>query len=147
MTDYAIIPATKQHLTFFAEHMRKEDRDEAVAQTGKHPSVALGYTFGGADLCMVGTADGVPVCMFGLTDGAPWMVATEGLAEHAKEFLSRCRSVVSHMHDISPKLANYVDTRNTKAIRWLKWLGFVIMPPVKHGPYGALFHPFERVRV
>ena len=42
-----------------------------------------------------------------------------------------------------PLLRNYVDERNTMAIRWLEWLGFEILPVEPFGVEGLPFHPFE----
>ena len=38
-------------------------------------------------------------------------------------------------------LVNWVDDRNTCAIRWLKWMGFTIHEPE---PYGVANLPFRR---
>ena len=40
-------------------------------------------------------------------------------------------------------LTNYADARNTTAIRWLRWLGFNILPAIPFGLDGLPFHPFE----
>lgn len=154
MTEYAIRDATVDDLEFFAANMRQADKDEAVAQTGMHPSMALGMAFGISDYCKVGTADGVPVCIFGVSDvgglcesiGSPWLNGTDELPKHARAFARRNIPVVEAMNERYHRLINYVDARNKMAIRWLKWLGFDIMEPVNYGPYQMMFHPFERVR-
>jgi hypothetical protein len=47
------------------------------------------------------------------------------------------------MLDVFPRLTNLVDVRNEKYIRWLKRIGFNILPPIAMGRDGLMFHPFE----
>jgi hypothetical protein len=41
------------------------------------------------------------------------------------------------------RMTNYVDARHTKAVRWIKWMGFEVLPAIPLGPQQALFHPFR----
>jgi len=43
-------------------------------------------------------------------------------------------------------LENWVDARNTKAINWLRWLGFTVHDPVPFGVAGLPFHRFDMRR-
>jgi len=40
-------------------------------------------------------------------------------------------------------LYNYVDARNVKSIKWLRWLGFQLDEPAPYGVRGLPFHRFE----
>jgi len=80
-----------------------------------------------------GVVDGTPVCMFGVAPfnvlngiGAPWMLSANGLTRARKPFLKACPRILEMMLEDYPRLANIVDTRNTQAIRWLRWMGFRI---------------------
>jgi hypothetical protein len=154
MTEYAVVPATSAHIAELALTMRQADRDEAIAQTGIHPALALGLSVGNSDAVWAGLADGKVLCVFGVSDvgdpsgdvGAPWMLGSDLLVVHQRKFLRHCAECVEKMQTMFPVLQNHVDERNITAIRWLRWLGFVILPTEAHGPYGLPFHPFERVR-
>lgn len=106
---------------------------------------ALGMTFPEAlqgslnrsDWSATGVVDGEPVCMFGVAPvsllggiGAPWMLGTTALDRPDMQvpFLRASRGVVAAMLATYPRLINLVDTRNTIAIRWLRWLGFTFDP-------------------
>lgn len=98
----------------------------------------------------VGVVDGEPVCVFGVARGSllsgegwPWMIGTDRLPFRGRAFLEGSREVVAEMRRRFPVLRNFVDERNYRAVRWLKWLGFTIMEAEPHGPFGLSFHPFE----
>lgn len=84
-----------------------------------------------SDWSYTGLVDGAPVCMFGVAprsvlsgEGIPWMLGTNALEAAQVPFLRTCRPVVAAMRDAYPRLANFIDERNTVAMRWLRWLGF-----------------------
>lgn len=74
--------------------------------------------------------------------GCPWLLGTTLLDKHKKEILKEAPQTLSLMKMYNKKLENYVDARNKRAIRVLKWLGFNIEPPVVYGPNKMLFHRF-----
>lgn len=74
--------------------------------------------------------------------GVPWLISTTAIERQPRAFLRVCAGEVADMltrHDV---LFNYVDARNTAAIRWLKWLGFQFDDPEPYGPNGMPFHRF-----
>ena len=77
------------------------------------------------------------------TMGVPWLLATDELESCARPFLRRSRKAVKEMMNGYSVLRNYVDARNTVAIRWLGWIGFKILPAEPFGADGLPFHPFE----
>ncbi len=56
--------------------------------------------------------------------GIPWMVASPNLYKHKKLFMRYSKKIIKEMLDQFPLIANYVDSRNTLHIRWLKHMGF-----------------------
>jgi hypothetical protein len=122
---------------------------------------AMGTTFEAAltdsvrlsDWVAVGTVDDVPVCAFGVAPasvlgglGVPWLLGTSALDRGgvalARDFLPASRRAVDAMAATYPRLINVIDARNTRAIRWLRWLGFTFdESPVPIG--GHRFHVFR----
>lgn len=83
--------------------------------------------------CYVGVIDDTPVAVFGIaladidgTTGCPWAVFTNAMREYPKELMTASRTVVSRWRQMFPFLENHVDSRNTRAIRWLRRLGFTV---------------------
>ena len=148
MAVYEVRPATDELLAEIASRPRQADVDELWAAGRLTPDEAMrmGLRFGDTH---VGIVDGEPVCAFGVTPissltglGAPWMVGSTALDAHFRGFLRGCGPVVEAMLERWPCLVNYVDARNQRAVKWLKWLGFSILPPEPYGVDGLLFHPF-----
>lgn len=144
-----IVPAQEEHVRQILEDVREADRLELWAAGLQTPEEAMrgGMNAGPS---WAGTIDGAAVCMFGVVPGnplsgvgIPWMVGTNALERHAVTFLRRCRPQMRKFREDFPLLLNYVDARNTVAIKWLSWLGFEIHPPQPMGPLSVPFHYFE----
>jgi hypothetical protein len=155
VTRYEIVPATTQHAEELAITIRQADCEEVIAQSGVHPSLALGMSLGNSVSAWAGLIDGEVACMMGVSEsdpltgevGIPWMLGSDLIVKHQRAFLRRNHQLVETMQNMFPVLENFVDVRNAAAIGWLKWLGFDILPTVQHGPFKLPFHPFRRVRV
>lgn len=78
--------------------------------------------------------------------GIPWLVSTNAIESRARAFLRVCRPLLDQMLTRHQTLVNYVDARNTAAIRWLEWLGFETGSPTPYGPKGLLFRQFHITR-
>lgn len=149
MATVEIIPATEQHVDEIARAVRPADVEELWATTMSSPRAVMMRGLKYSDKAMVGLVNGKAVCMWGIVHesligpcGAPWMVATIALDEHAKIFLRRCKKVLVDMFAGYQHLENYVDARNTKAIQWLKWMGFNVDKETE--TYGMLKLPFHK---
>lgn len=144
-----IVRADTDHIKPIAERVREADRLELYAATGMSPLDALVRSFALSDHSWVGLADGEPVCMFGVTmaslmtdTGRPWMIGTDLIDQHAVRFIKECRPIVRQMKALYGRLENHIDARNTRAIRWLHWLGFKVETQTE--PYGFLKLPFHK---
>lgn len=150
MPKYSIVPATQEHVTAMLPHVRLADRHEVMASSGLPMEDALPDSLKRSEMAWAGLVDDQVACIFGVagasilsTTGYPWMIGTDLIEQHAKAFLRRNRAMVRVMLERYPYLKNYVDVRNAKAISWLQWLGFTILPAEPYGMYRMPFHPFE----
>lgn len=146
-----IVNSLPCHVPFVAENVRDADRDELWAAACLTPEQALSKSMECSTLAWTGLYDNVPVCMFGVSEGSalagvgiPWMIGTKLVDKYATQFLRRNKGKVQEMLNVYPLLMNYVDVRNTRAIRWLRWLGFEIGASIPFGPYNMPFRPFTR---
>jgi hypothetical protein len=147
---YAVIEALPEHVAPMLPIIRPEDVEELWAANRVSPEYALRHGIACSTASWTGTVDGRPVCMFGVAPasmlgsvGVPWMIGTVEIDQHAKAFLRRNKAYVDRMATLYNYLVNYVDSRNTRAIVWLKWLGFTIHDAQAHGPDGVPFHRFD----
>ena len=147
---YEIIEATLDHAEELGMRMRYPDRREVWAAAHETSLGAIINSLAVSRDAWTGLADDRVVCMFGVgspmicsTVGVPWLLATTDLEKHARPFLRRNRKMVKQMMGNYSILRNFVDARNAASIRWLRWLGFRVLPPEPFGIDGLPFHPFE----
>jgi hypothetical protein len=150
MTEYEIIDAEADHIEAIAREVRQADVNECWNALAMPIRDALAMSLAGAAVARVGMADGVPIVMYGVNgdgrDGQIWLVATDLLNQHQKTFLRYSRIELADFQTRYDLLANYVDMRNKRAIRWLRWLGFEFGDAVRYGPFGKWFYPFWAVK-
>lgn len=147
----AIVPASDAHAFDLAPRMRGDDIREIEAVSGLAPLEALLVSLRRSTEAWAGTVDGDVACMFGVGplsllggEGCPWLLGSDLIERNAFAFARRNRAMVARWLQSYRVLRNHVDARNTQAIRWLGWLGFVLQPPVPYGISRLPFHPFER---
>ena len=127
--------------------MREEDQSEIWFLARKTPHEALWDAMLYCKYNRVVLLDGQVVCMFGIGGlegevGVPWMLASPLLTKISKPFLLECKSFLDEMSKDYTSLYNVAWSKNHTHIKWLKWLGFTILPAKPMGPDGELFHEF-----
>lgn len=149
MSQYQILPTKAEDIAYVAARMREADVQDVWAAGHKKPYDALAFSVARSLEAKTGAVDGRPICIFGvgpitlLSDmGVPWLLSTDEMPRHALKFLKESKLCVRDWRKRYSVLANMVDCRNRIAIKWLKWLGFQIYPPVSYGPDKLPFHPF-----
>lgn len=151
-----IVPAEAWHVTAIAAAARQADVDEVAASSGSTVQLALERGMAASHEPMTAMLDGTPVCMFGAVpwsalggQAAIWMLGTIEMDRIAvqRDLLRISRRIIDYYQQMYPRcLYNAVDERNTKAIRWLRWLGFKFADPILIGPQCRPFLPFYRFR-
>jgi hypothetical protein len=88
------------------------------------------------------------IAVFGVTPhpndpavGICWMIGTEGVKQHPRQWMRLSHSVVRIMQRHAVVLLNLVYCGHARAIRWLECLGFTLHRDQPCGPGGA-FIPF-----
>lgn len=149
MTDILRRQATDDDILYVAKHLRKCDRKEIKAATGRdHLEVILQSRAVSlwTDAVLI---NGEPVAIMGVAPmddersrGIPWCVGTRVMDKYPKQVLKVGRQVVNEMYMAFPILVNYVDQRNKKAINLLNHLGFLLVEV--DAEFGAAKIPFIR---
>lgn len=145
-----IMRTTAAHVGELSATMRQADAREVWA-AGRHtPEQAVKLSVLASRKAMSGLVDGKVACIFGIASptllsdvGQPWLLGSDLVEQHAKRFLRLSRGWFEQQKGQYFALANLVDARNDKAIRWLKWLGFSLDEPVLFGPDQLPFRPFH----
>jgi hypothetical protein len=133
---------------YLARHMRQADIDEAIAFSGEPPHQAIVSSLELASHSWMALRDGRPAAVFGCTPvadgvGMPWFLGTDAASGDPASMTRFGRAVIADMLKTYRHLINFVDARNVKAVRWLRFMGFTIGDPEPQGVLGLPFHRFE----
>jgi hypothetical protein len=144
-----IAEARGTHIPAIAANARQADRDEMEAFAGLSVKEALEVSLANSTRAWTVFVGDEAACMCGVTPmplrvGRPWMIGTNVIDKYQLPLLRACRPVVQEMRQGFTLLENFVDARNTRALRWLKWLGFEVdVFAVPAGVSGMPFYRFE----
>lgn len=150
MTRAQVLPVSIDEAEAIAAIVRPADRQE-IAALGIELVEGLRTCFGESLKASKIVVAGEIVAVFGdaIHDaqagiGVPWLISTIHVqGRNGRHFLKVCKPEVQEMLKRHRTLVNYVDARNSHAIRWLKWLGFSFGEPIPYGEKGMPFHPFN----
>jgi len=140
-------PAILADALQLAPKMRKADREEILASHGKTPleSLVVPFTYEKArSYTIIGTAKEGVIGMFGVSPtkdpeyGIAWLLSSEILFKHTKQFIKECPYWVSKMSQGYTYIYNWVDRRNWKSLKWLQYLGFEAKEEIKQFGVGKL---------
>lgn len=149
MVRVEVIPASLSDVDLIAPDVRQSDLDEIEGALHVPIKKALIDGITGSRKASKIVVNGQVVAVFGDADhadgiGVPWLISTVHVERYPKSFLSVCKMEVADMLTRHKVLLNFVDCRNTAAIRWLKWLGFEFSDAEPYGVSGELFYPFTK---
>lgn len=149
----SVRPMVEADILTIAAIAREADRMELEEGCGQTVASALAVGLRSSVAAHVICWDDIPLAAFGDVShnpgagiGVPWLVSTTAIEAHARPFLRICKPLVNLMLARHCLLINYVDARNTAAIRWLEWLGFTMSSPTPYGPNGLPFRQFQLTR-
>jgi|TARA_R100000789_G_C3019127_1_gene153149 hypothetical protein len=116
-----------------AKHLRKPDFDEVVTVTKEAPLKPIVRGFRAATYCKSVLNNGNMIMMYGVCPtlyhkvGSPFLLGTDRFLEVKLPFARQCKSRVEEMQKQYPILWNFIDSRNTVHLRWIKWCGFKLI--------------------
>lgn len=143
---FQVVPAAPEHIGPIAANLRQADRNELWAVAALLPDDALRLSLAAPGVARTWLIDGEPAAMGGISDGPErghgvvWLLGTDAIDRHARAFLIESRRQFEAARSAYDFVFNWVDARNVRSLRWLRWLGFEICAPQ---PYGILCMPFS----
>jgi hypothetical protein len=150
---------TAAAVEWVADNMRPADVQELEATHGmpmddrivrrKLMRAAVAASAGGECLAAHCPLTGRAVALLGVApDGwmagtaSPWLIGTQNVAKFSRDLVVLGRGAVKAWSEHWP-LVNWVDARNTAAVRWLQRIGFELDQPAPRGPAGVMFRRFS----
>lgn len=149
--DLRVVPAREEWALYIGLHLRDQDFHELFGANGGSPWESVMDSFYSSAKCYcVLTREWEPIAIFGVAEGAdygiPWMVGTDKLKEHRRDFIRGCLHWIKYLQKDYDVLMNFVDKRNTVSRRWLRAMGFVFIKDVPYGPFGLPYTLFMRLK-
>lgn len=135
-------------------NLRPADLAEGEALAGRgRVREAIDRSIADSTHCWTAWAGADLMCMFGVApvsllsdDGVPWMLGTPVVARERRALTRLARPYIARMLAAHPRLVNVVDARNVAAMRFLRHVGFQLLPAQPLGVAGLPFHPFVMER-
>jgi len=147
---YEIVETTPGHILELSRTMCDEDVEEVWAAGHVVPQKALSIGRARSRDTQTFLANGRVLCIFGVGQieafknvGVPWMLSSGELPKHYWRFARGSAEWMKQQTSKWTEMINYVDARNSRAVRWLAWLGFDIDVPRPYGPDDMPFHRFS----
>ena len=133
--------------------MRESDKAEVWAASHLSPEAALAQSVACSGEALTALVSGEPVCIFGVgiyslacPVGVPWMLGTNALGCLQMRLARQSKRIIDAWLLRFESLENYVDARQVRSIKYLRWLGFEIEEPQPWGREGLPFHKFHKRR-
>ncbi len=141
--------ATESRVEYIGHNLRPEDATEVALSHGSSAFDAVIESWKASWLCKIIEGDsGNPAGITGVCGnrifllGTPELTATKehrrALVVHGRDWILECiKAAQGPVH-------NWAYAKNTKGLKYLKYLNFSIDRPAPYGPSGALFCHFWR---
>ncbi|ELB2091996.1 DUF2833 domain-containing protein [Vibrio parahaemolyticus] len=137
-------------LDLLLSDLRTEDIAEINAMTTKSVRTAIKESLALSEWALCAYCDGDLLAVFGLSGqciltglASPWMIGTNSIYKHKKEFWKASVEVVEWMKSRCDHLENFVHTDHKSAIAWLMRLGFSFDNEIVDGRNGSKFMRFH----
>ena len=148
--------ATLADVRSVAARLREADRQEVLAAGGVDPRLVFSAQLAeGREILAAGLQDNDRAeILFGCDPmtgdpsvGIVWLVSTDTIYDHPVEFVTASRRLLQDYQERHRVLTNFIDARNERHIKWLKWMGFHMIRRVeKFGAQSLPFIEFASVR-
>lgn len=136
-----IEPVSAEIIEAFVPLMEDEDR----AELGDDPIGLVRRVWLGSVHSFAGIINGTPAFIGGVNArGCVWMISNPLVAKAKKFYLRATRAETTFMQSIYPTLWTWVDSRYTRSLRWLAWLGFDVGAGVPVPGTANILHRVER---
>jgi hypothetical protein len=142
VSNFLILPATKEAAIEVASNLRPDDYREVVEGHGQDPMDIVDHALESHSSYAV-SPDGRTAALAGVyDDGCVWMLCTPVIEEYPISFGRVCRRWIKAFDNAY--LYNIIDKRNTVHINLIKHLGFTLGEEFEYGPNNLTFIEFYR---
>ena len=130
MTKLTYRVATLDDAVSLSSRLRPEDATEVRLGAGRPPQDVLVDSIGMSEVAEAAVVEGTVIAIRGVsrmdTVGVPWMLCSPDVMKFTKRMVADAIPWVVHHGQQYSMLVNMVHAENTKALGWLKHIGFTI---------------------
>lgn len=144
-----VISAERTHIKPISRHLCWGDTIEAQAHGVSPLEMVTESLEQSVEACTI-TKDGTPIAMFGITKdnlmdnkATFWILSTEDIHRISGSLLRHSREFIDRWLDQYEEISNYIHAKNSKALRWAKFLGATLTPAKGYGVNGEDFVKFS----
>lgn len=126
-----VVDVTQENLEYVICRLRKDDELEMICEFGENYFTPLMNICLSPDVKIMLDKDGFPIGLFGIREissglgiAEVCLLVTDDFKFHLKDFLIQAKEQISKWRKKYYRIENLVYKHNTKALRWLKILGF-----------------------
>ena len=150
-SNYEFIPAEEKHIEALVADIAPDTAGELQKLLPETPlEDIVRMLMKDSTEAWVAMFDGELICAFGIKKGTmlsdtahPWLVVTNLLQKHKKNFLWASKIGIAYWLKKYGVLDNWIPFGFPKILRWLKWAGFTIGPPTKPRNQTQIFYHIE----
>ena len=146
---------TPEHLDAISKNARKADDFECYFINGEPFIDTLKDALRVSRRTTTWLHNGTPAAVYGVSSidrdrGVPWLLGSKlmdsflepGSIRNQSRFMKQSRWVLGGWQEMYRHLENYVWQENSKAVAWLRALGFEVHDPRPFGKFREPFHKF-----
>lgn len=112
---------------YISLHLRNADKEEIYASTGNRLYLhTLLESYELSKVCYTWLIDDKPTFVFGVVDGGiVWAMGTDLMLKQKLYFVENATKYIDEFLQMYDLVYNYVYTKNTVHIKWLRRVGFI----------------------
>ena len=149
MANIRVEPCSEEYIKRLAPNLAEADLREVWTMERRGPEESMMSAWKKGNETWALLSDDTVITIYGIIDaslisttGRPWNFSCKDVGKFAKTFIKQSVAVERKWQDEYSFLTNFVDSRHTKACRWIKWLGYTLDKPVEIGPDKVPFFRF-----
>jgi len=151
---YRFVPTTSEHVSSLIQNIHPDIVKELETLVDAPFEVSVRKCVESANEAWTAITDDGVTCIFGIKQGSllssqasPWFLASKYMKNHKKTLLYLTKIGLKYWQNKYGDLINYVPSNYPETIRWLKWAGFTLYPPLPVGVGGHMIHKIEMRKI
>jgi hypothetical protein len=151
MSSFCVKEGNDQDVYSLVGRLRQADKDELFATNGQDPDKTLVESWQASKYRRVMIYEKQVICAMGIVEfnqdiGIPWLLGSDEISSAKRQFLKGVKEGIDFASSKYRYLINFIDIRQSSAIRYFTWMGCKFEEPKPFGFENRLFTMFIKTR-